>query len=120
MHKSEKELLPHIIEGLQEKKGKKITVLDLHNIETAPASHFILCNGNTPTQVGALAESVEETVLNHTRRKPANSDRFHSKEWLILDYGEAVVHIFLPETRERYSLDQLWNDAVIEEIPDLD
>jgi ribosome-associated protein len=120
MHKSNTEILPQIIEGIQEKKGKSITILDLHKIESAPARNFIICEGNTPIQIGALADSISDIVLEKHHRKPSHTDGYRSKEWLILDYGEAVVHIFLPEARKRYSLEQLWSDAEITEIPDLD
>ncbi len=108
------------IEGIQERKGRKITVIDLSGIESAPTSNFIICQGNSTMQVSAIADSVREYLLEHAATKPYNYDGYRNSQWIVLDYGHTLVHIFLPETRELYNLEELWSDAPSTQIPDLD
>lgn len=114
------ELQQLIIEGIQDRKGKKITVVDLSDIESAAASKFIICEGSSTMHVSAVADSIREYLLENARVKPYNYDGYASSEWIVIDYGDTLVHVFLPQTRERYNLEDLWSDAVITEIPDLD
>lgn len=109
-----------IIDGIHDKKGCRITVLDLSHIESAPSHKFIICQASNPVQVAAIADSVADSMLEHAGRKPSNTDGYRNREWLILDYGEVMVHIFLPDTRTRYALENLWSDARITDIPDID
>ena len=71
-------------------------------------------------QVGAIADSVREYLLEHIDVKPYNYDGYQNCQWIVLDYGTIYVHVFLPEYRELYKLEQLWSDAKITDIPDLD
>ena len=107
----EKELLQTIIESIQEKKGHKITTVDLTEIESASANYFVICQGNTPTQVEAIADSVRQYTREHTGVKPIAYEGYRNAQWIIIDYGNIFVHIFLPESRDFYRLEQLWNDA---------
>lgn len=109
-----------IIEGIQERKGRDVTVVDMSSIESAAASYFIIANGTSSMQVGAIADSVREYVQNKAAVKPYNYDGYTNSEWIVIDYGDTLVHIFVPEARKRYNLEELWSDAVISEIPDLD
>ena len=103
----EKELLQTIIESIQE-------------IESASANYFVICQGNTPTQVEAIADSVRQYTREHTGIKPIAYEGYRNAQWIIIDYGNIFVHIFLPESREFYRLEQLWNDAKLTEIADID
>jgi ribosome-associated protein len=118
--KEKNNLLQGIIEGIQEKKGKKITTIRLQGIPGAICDYFVICEGNTPTQVSALAESVEEVVKKTTAEKPIRVQGQQRSEWVGIDYGNIIVHIFLPEMRTFYNIDHLWEDAKTENIPDLD
>lgn len=109
-----------IIAGIQERKGRKITHIDLSAIESSPAMDFFVCEGTSATHVSAIADSVRDYLLEHGRIKPYNYDGYGSSQWIVLDYGSALVHIFLPDVRERYNLEELWSDGKITEIPDLD
>lgn len=109
-----------IIEGIQERKGRAITIVDLSAIESAAASRFIIAEGSSNMQVAAIADSVREYVRIHGGIKPYNYDGYANAEWVVVDYGDTLVHIFLPEARRRYDLEELWSDAVIDEVPDLD
>lgn len=109
-----------IIEGIQERKGRGITVVDLSTIPGAATQGFIICQGSSPTQVAAIADSVREYVLQKGGVKPYNYDGYRNAQWIVIDYGELLVHIFLPDTRQLYNLEELWSDAKITDIPDLD
>lgn len=113
-------LLKAIIEGIQEKKGKKITHVDLTAMEHVTAGHFLICEGTSTMQVSAIADSVREYVQEKTGIKPFNYDGYRNSQWIVIDYGSVYVHVFIPESRSYYNLEELWNDAGITEIPDLD
>lgn len=114
------ELVKAIIEAAQEKKGRNITVVDLSSIETAATQGFVLVNGNTPIQVDAIADSIRELVEKSTGIRPFNYDGYQNSQWIVIDYGSIFAHVFLPDFRDRYNLEQLWADAVITQVPDLD
>lgn len=114
------ELQQLIIEGIQERKGRKITIVDMSEIESAATSRFIIAEGTSTMQVSAIADCVREYLLEKASVKPFNYDGYTNSEWIVIDYGDTLVHIFTPPTRLRYNLEDLWSDAVITEIPDLD
>lgn len=109
-----------IIEGIQERKGRGITVINLSEIESAPTSNFIICQGTSSMQVSAIADSIREYLLKNAGIKPYNYDGYRNSQWIVIDYGDTLVHIFLPETRSLYNLEELWSDAPSCQIPDLD
>lgn len=109
-----------VIEGIQERKGKNITCIDLSGIESAAASSFIICQGTSTMQVSAIADSIREYLLEHSGVKPYNYDGYRNSQWIVIDYGSTLVHVFLPEVRELYNLEELWSDAPVTQIPDLD
>lgn len=116
----QKEIIPEIIEGIQDRKGKDIRIIDLSKIEGASTGAFVVCNGTSGTQVSSIAESVQERVRKECGRKAYHEDGLRNSQWVVIDYGEVMVHIFLPEERQRYNLEELWGDATISEIPNLD
>lgn len=109
-----------IIEGIQERKGKRISLVDMSAIESAPTQLFIIAEGTSSMQVASIADSVREYVQEHSGVKPYNYDGYENSEWIVIDYGWAMAHIFIPRDREKYNLEELWSDAVITQIPDLD
>lgn len=109
-----------ITEGIQDRKGKKITYIDMSAIETAAASNFIICEGSSTIQVSAIADNVREHLQKEAGIKPYNYDGYQNAQWVVIDYGNTLVHVFLPEVRQRYNLEELWSDAKVTEIPDLD
>ncbi len=109
-----------IIEGIENRKGKDITLVDMSHIESAPTPLFIIANGTSSMQVASIADSVREYVQEQSGTKPYNYDGYTNSEWIVIDYGSILVHIFQPETRERYNLEELWSDAHIKHLPDLD
>lgn len=109
-----------IIEGIQNRKGHNISVIDLSDIDTAATGTFIIAEGNSTTHTASIAESVEEYLRLNSGVKPYGVDGAEGSDWVIIDYGDIWVHIFLPETRTRYNLEDLWSDARIEQVADLD
>ena len=118
--KEKKQLLEYIISGIQEKKGKNITTIDLEGIPGVICDHFVVCEGNTPTQVAALAQSVEHIVKKNTQESPIRVQGHQLAEWIAIDYGNVMVHIFVPELRSFYNIDNLWPDAKTETIPNVE
>lgn len=109
-----------IIEAITDKKGHKISLLDLSKIDSSPAQQFVICQGKSTSQVSAIADSIRERLQENLKLKPYNYDGYKNSQWIIIDYGDTMVHVFLPEFREFYNLEDLWSDAKIENIPDLD
>lgn len=109
-----------IIEGIRQRKGRQISVVDLSRIESAATGQFIICSGSSTTQVSSIADNVREHLRKQAGIKPYNYDGYQNSQWIIIDYGDILVHVFLPDTRRLYNLEELWNDATITEVPDLD
>jgi ribosome-associated protein len=113
-------LVKTLINGLQEKKGKKIVTVDLTHLSGAICEFMIICEGNNPTQIAALSDSAWEFARKEAGEKPLSVDGKQQAEWIGMDYGTVLVHIFLPEKRAFYSLETLWSDSKLTHIPDLD
>ena len=121
MNKSVKEteteqLIDAIVEGIQRKKGLEIIKIDLTKINHTECKYFIICHGNSSTQVDAIAHSVEETVEELTNQSAWHKDGYRNSLWILLDYADVMVHIFQKESRQFYDLENLWADAHIELI----
>ncbi|MEO5570271.1 MAG: ribosome silencing factor [Bacteroidia bacterium] len=115
--KDDVELLREVvIRGLQEKKGHEIISLDLRKTGNSVADCFVVCHGESTTQVEALARSVEEQVYKELKEDPAYKEGFQNLEWVLLDYFNVVVHIFVKERREFYGIERLWADAEIQKV----
>lgn len=113
---SNEKIIQQILEGILEKKGFDIIIIDLSKLSSAIAKYFVICTGNSDTQTKAIAESVEETVKKNLGEKVWHSEGKSSGEWILLDYIDVLVHIFLPNSREFYRLEELWGDAKIYKI----
>jgi len=115
-----KELLDSIVEGIQEVKGKDIAILDIKNIESAVCEYFIVCTGDSSTQVSSIANSIEKTARKNCKERPWHKEGSTNSEWILLDYVNVVVHVFYRETREFYNIEGLWADAERTDIPNID
>jgi ribosome-associated protein len=108
-----------IVEGMQENKAKDIVVLDLRNIANAVTDFFVICSGESSTQV----DGISSTVTRHTRKelqeKPWHQEGKTNSEWILLDYVSVVAHIFYKDARHFYELEDLWSDAIRTNIPNL-
>lgn len=108
-----------IIEAIRDKKGSDICTINLSAIPTAPTYDFVICQGKTPTQTSAIADSVIEKARDLGGRKPDRVDGMRNGQWIIIDYGDLMVHVFTPDTREFYNIEDLWIDGETERIPDI-
>lgn len=113
-------LIEKIKEGIHEKKGRNIIIADLTSIEDTICNYFVICQGNSPSQVVSIVESIGEFTRKETGIKPLAVDGLKNAEWVAMDYAEVMVHVFLPEARYFYNLEHLWADAKLTLIPDLD
>ena len=114
------QLLDNIVKGIQEKKGQDITIIDLRGIDGAIAQYFVICQGNTPTQVEAITDSIADMAREELREKPAHVVGLELAHWVAMDYTDVMVHIFVPDMRSYYNIENLWQDAKLTEIPNLD
>ncbi len=114
------QLVNSITRGIQEKKGQRIVVANLEGVDGAICNYFVICQGNSPSQVEAITESVGEYARNELGEKPAMVAGLENAQWVAMDYGDVLVHVFLPDMRNYYDLEHLWDDATLTEIPDLD
>ncbi len=114
------QLVKTIIEAIQEKKGSQIVVADLTKIEGTICKYFIICQGNSPAQVEAITESVGDFARLRLKEKPIHVVGLENAMWVAMDYTDVLVHIFLPDVREYYDLEHLWEDAKLTRIADLD
>ena len=105
-----------IVQGMQAKKAQDISIIHLKDIHHAIADYFILCSGNTPRQVEAIADAIVEATYRQTGENPWKQEGLTAQGWILLDYVNIVVHIFHHEKRAYYMLDTLWGDAAVTRI----
>ena len=107
-----------IVQGMLEKKASDVVVMDLKDVGNAVADYFILCSGTSDTQLDAISESIEEEVFKTIKENPWKKEGKNNKEWILIDYVDVVAHIFKPDKRSYYALEEMWGDAKISEIAD--
>ncbi len=100
-----------VVHGMQEKKASDIVVMDLRNVANSAADFFVICSGNSDTQVEAISDSIEKQVLTEISESPWHVEGRTNLEWVLLDYIDVVAHVFKRDSREFYSLENLWGDA---------
>lgn len=100
-----------ILHGMRDKKAQDITLLNVGKIPNTVTDYFVICSGTSDRQTGAIADAVRQAVKSATGERPYRSEGERSGEWILLDYVDVVVHIFLPRMREFYQLEELWADA---------
>lgn len=108
------ELRDLIVRGMQEKKGVDVVVMDLREVKNAICDYFVICSGNSDTQIDAIAQSVDEEVHKNTGQNPWHQEGKMNREWILLDYVDVVAHVFKKERRAFYDLEQLWGDADVQ------
>jgi ribosome-associated protein len=109
-------LLDGIILGIENVKGENIQQMDLREIENTPCEFFVICSGNSNTQVAAIVNSVQKTVSKALQEKPLHTEGLEVAEWVLMDYVNIVVHVFQKQTREFYNIEELWGDAISTQI----
>lgn len=109
-----------IIDAIQDVKGKNVLKLDLRKLESAPAEYFIICEGDSSTQVRAISRKIYKKLKEELSVVPNHIEE--GKEdgnWVLVDYFNTVIHVFHPESRNFYELEDLWSDAVFTEYENL-
>ncbi|MBL8001335.1 MAG: ribosome silencing factor [Flavobacteriales bacterium] len=105
-------LVDAVVAGIQEVKGKDIVHLDLRGVPNTVSDHFVVCHGDSDTQVEAIANSVDKVVRERIGERPWHTEGRENAGWVLLDYVDVVVHVFHREKRTYYALEDLWADAV--------
>ena len=105
-----------VVRAALEKKASDVVVLDLRSTP-AFTDHFVLCSGQNPRQVKAIADAIEE-AMRAAKIRPSHIEGYDRAEWILMDFFSFIVHVFSPQTREFYSLERLWGDAERIEISD--
>lgn len=100
-----------VVEAMLESKAKDIVSLDLKDIQTAVTDYFIICHAPSRTQVIAIADKIIDNLRNNMHVKPYNKEGFENAEWILIDYIDIVVHVFVESKRSFYKLEDLWADA---------
>ncbi len=108
-----------VIEGIRDKKGKNIIQLDLRHLDDAPADFFIICEGDSNTHVKAISDSIYKKVKDELQTMPSHTEGSNNARWILMDYFNTIVHVFYPETRQFYEIEQLWSDAETTEFADV-
>lgn len=108
-----------IVEGMQENKAKDIVVLDLREISNAVCDFFVICSGESSTQVEGISSSVTRYTRKELNEKPWHIEGKTTSEWVLLDYVNVVAHVFYKDARPFYDLEDLWADAKRTDIPNL-
>ena len=104
--------------GMLEKKAKEVVIMDLRKLDASMTDFFVIGHGTSDRQVQAIAESVEEEVKKAMDEKPWHTEGKETAEWILMDYVNVIVHIFLADKREFFGLEELWGDAVIKSFED--
>lgn len=117
--KQSKEMVKIAVEALSEKKGEDIKIIDIEKVSVI-ADYFVLASASNTNQTQALVDNVEEQLFKagyECKQKEGNN----SSTWVLLDYGDMIVHVFSKEDRLFYDLERIWRDGkIVEKVEDLD
>ncbi len=116
---TQEELNNLVIDSIQDIKGKNIIKLDLQHLDDAPTDFFIICEGDSDTQVRAISNNIHKRLKDELFVLPSHTEGAQSSKWICLDYFNTVVHVFYRETRGYYELEDLWGDAKFTEYETL-
>ncbi len=105
------QLITVILGGIEDVKGKDIKILDLRELENTVCDYFIICEGNSNTQVNAIVNSVQKKVSKELKDHPWHVEGSDNAEWVLMDYVNVVVHVFQKHIRQYYDIESLWGDA---------
>jgi ribosome-associated protein len=113
-----KQLVDTIVEGMQEVKAHNIVCVDLRDIPNSVTDFFVICHGESNTQVDSIAKSVEKQTSQQLNEKPFHKEGSDNSLWILLDYVNVMVHVFYKDTRDHYDIEGLWADAKLINIED--
>ena len=112
-------LVQKIIEGLQDCKARNIQLIDMRELEEAAFQYFVVCEGTSSVHVYGIANSLTDYIREKMDQRHQGQVGMQNRQWVAIDYGYVLVHVFQPETREFYRLESLWEDAVITKYEDI-
>jgi len=113
---SSKDLSSLVISGMLEKKATDIILLDLRKLNNTITDFFVICSGNSDTQIDAIATSIDAEVYKSSGQSPWHKEGLQNKEWILLDFVNVVAHVFNSEKRAFFDIESLWGDAEITNI----
>ena len=105
-----------IIEAIQEKKGHRIVSIDLREVDNSICDCFIICHGESDTQVSAIVESIEKKVKEENGTRAHHVEGLQNSQWVLMDFFDVLVHVFREEYRTFYRLEELWADGNVTEV----
>ena len=108
-----------ILDSIQDIKGKRIVKLDLRGLDATPTDFFFICEGESNTQVKAIAANIRKRVKEEIGLLPTHLEGLQEGTWALVDYFNVIVHVFHPEKRAFYDLENLWSDAAFTEYDSL-
>lgn len=116
---SQEDINTLIIDSIQDIKGKNVIHLDMRHLDDSPADHFIICEGESNTQVKAISNNIYKRMKEELNISPNHIEGSLNAKWILVDYFNTLVHVFHPETRSFYELEDLWGDAKFTEYANL-
>ena len=105
-----------ILEAIREKKGHQIVSIDLSEVENSICDFFIICHGESVTQVGAISESIEMKLKKEALTRAHHVEGLQNSQWVLLDYFDILVHVFQEEFRSFFKLEELWADGKVTRV----
>ncbi|MEG0796065.1 MAG: ribosome silencing factor [Odoribacter sp.] len=110
-------IVDKVIEALEDRKAHRIVKIDLRKIENCFCNFFVICNGTSGTHITGLTDMVEEKVRKDLKETPYHCEGLNTSQWVVMDYGDVIVHIFDEELRDYYKLEEFWGDGIVEVMP---
>lgn len=108
-----------IVEGMQENKAKDIVVIDLRQLGTAVCDFFVICSGESSTQVDGITNAITRFTRKSMKEKPWHTEGQRNSEWVLLDYVDVVAHVFYKDARSFYEIEDLWADGIRVNVPNI-
>ena len=108
-----------IVDSMQDIKASKLVKLDLRKLDDRPTDYFIICQAESSVQVKAIAQNIDSRVKTEMSMSPGHFEGKDGATWVLVDFFDTVAHVFDPETRDFYQLEELWGDAHVTEYEDL-
>ena len=119
LKEEEEEFLDLIIDAIQDIKGKNIVQIDLRHLQDAPTKFFVICEGESSTQIKAIANNVARRVKEETNNRASHVEGQNGAKWVLVDFFDVVLHVFDKATRDYYDLEDLWSDGKFKEFQNI-
>jgi len=106
-----KEFVEKIVDYIHEIKGKEVVSIDMKNVGPSIADYFIICHADSDRQVDAIAHNIIDKIKEEIKITPWHKEGFENSQWILIDYANVIVHVFIKDQREFYNLEDLWADG---------